>query len=398
VTAPDHLRPEQVALPRHLIVAMLFIAGCAETADVAPEASSEIPSPQIVDAEKAVEAESAADSSSTEEVGPAPWKARVDRLTAAVPDLLAGHDVPGLTLCLIHDGEIVWNAGFGERRSSDGAPMLEDTILEGAGLALPMIAHAALQLEADQVLDLDRPLADVLPLFGGDDPRVRNITARMLLSHSSGLSAGPPDRSSTLDTQPGRSFQVSSEGQRLLQRALEHVTDETLDVMLERLVFGPLGMRDTSMVWRLDYDERASAGHELPGRLKSTVRRKQRPSLADAPTSLHTTAPDVARFVIAALARQRQFAPAAGVEIDSELGLSFGSGWALETGPGGVSVFQWGSNPFFRAFVLFTPADGHGLVVLSNCVSGMGLMPDLVAAYDGLEHDLFQSPLLHLDG
>ena len=55
---------------------------------------------------------------------------------------------------------------------------------------------------------------------------------------------------------------------------------------------------------------------------------------------------------------------------------------------------RYGYDAFFRAFVLFTPADGDGLVVLSNCVAGLELMDGLVQAYDGREHRLFRSPML----
>lgn len=370
VTAPDRRRPAQAALFPFLFVAVVLIAGCTATDGEVQDNPGQ---------DSAV----------------ADGEARIARLSAAVPDLLLEHDVPGLTLCLIHDGVIAWTGAFGVRRIRDGAPMLEDTILEGSGLALAMLAHAVVQLDAEQILDLDRPLVDVLPVFAGDDPRMRQITARMLLSHTSGLSGGPLDRSTVLATDPGTAFQITLEGQRLLQQALEQVTGETLDVTLERLVFRPLDMSDTSMVWRPDYDIRASGGHALPSRTASTARRKQRPELADAPTSLHTTAEDVARFVIGTVGEATSYPE---VEIDRGLNLSFGLGWARETTPRGGSIFQWGANPFFRAFVLFTPTDGNGLVVLSNCESGLELMGPLVEAYDGREHGLFDSSLLHPEG
>lgn len=324
------------------------------------------------------------------------------RLTAAIPPLLNKHIVPGLTVCLIDDGSISWTKAFGVRRVKDSIPMTEDTVLEGAELALPMLAHLALDLADEQALDLNQPLGEFLPGFEATDSMASDngagaITTAMLLAQSSGLADQDPSQSTALKTPPGTAFQRSDAGLRLLQKVLEHAGGATLQELLQSRVFGPLGMDNTSMIWRDDYNKTSSAGHDLPSRLPSTVRRKDRPLVSSAPSSLHTTATDMARFVIATMgskgaadAEQRRAALlAAAVTVDENAGLSHGLGWALERGAHGVTAYQWGANPQFRAFVLFHPDTDSGLVVFTNCVAGLDLMGALTAAYDGQEHPLF---------
>jgi len=349
-------------------------------------------------------------------------KSPAARLTAAIPGLLDEHIVPGLTVCLIDDGAISWTKAFGLRRVRDSLPMSEDTVLEGAELALPMMAHLALELAHEQALDLNQPLGELLPDFGTTDGEapdngVGTITTAMLLSQSSGLASQSPDQATAVKTAPGTAFHRSDSGLLLLQRVLEHVGGATLQELLQSRVFAPLGMDNTSMVWRDEFNKTSSAGHDLPSRLPSTVRRKDRPLVASAPSSLHTTAADLARFVIATLgsngtagsegeavgeetagsksaaaAEQRRAALlTAAVTIDENAGLSHGLGWALEGGANGLTAYQWGANPQFRSFVLFHPDTNSGLVVLTNCVAGLHLMSDLTAAYDGQEHPLFGS-------
>lgn len=384
-----------------LLLGAALGAGCAADRDVSPEARS---GPQATPppAPASTAQDSAPQDAQHTTQHAAPHAARQDtpasRLRALVPDLLRRHFVPGLTLCLIDRGRITWTAAFGARRDSDQAPMDEETVFEGGDLALPMLAQLALTLVDEQALDLDQPLGELLVGFAPDDPGARTITTAMLLQQSSGLVDG--DGELFVATPPGSEFQPSMAGQRLLQRVLEQVGGAPLQELLEQRVFGPAGMDSTSMIWRDAYNERASAGHDLPGRLPSTVRRKDRPGVADAPTSLHTTAGDLARFVIATMgsndaaagSERRASLLRPALEIDAALGLSHGLGWALETSADGLTAYQWGATPHFRAFVLMHPADQSGLVVLTNGVAGLELMEELVAACDSHEHPLFEGP------
>jgi len=83
-------------------------------------------------------------------------------LEELIPRLMERESVPGLSIALVAGGRVVWAEGFG--------------------------TYAALKLCQEGVLELDRPLGDYLDQPYIDDPRVEQVTLRMVLSHTSGFS------------------------------------------------------------------------------------------------------------------------------------------------------------------------------------------------------------------
>jgi CubicO group peptidase (beta-lactamase class C family) len=108
-------------------------------------------------------------------------------------------------------------------------------------------------------LDLEMPVATIVPEFGGADPRRDQVTLRMLLAHSSGLPGYEPlfQRASTpeqvlaaacatpLDAEPGTRAEYSDIGFIVLGEALARLAREPLDTSCQREIFGPLGMART---------------------------------------------------------------------------------------------------------------------------------------------------------
>jgi CubicO group peptidase (beta-lactamase class C family) len=115
------------------------------------------------------------------------------------------------------------------------------------------------------LLELEAPVIGVIPEFMADscgelDPRRRDVTFRMLLTHSSGLPAyeklflkqhSRDDLlraafTTSLSTDPGSHAEYSDIGFIVLGAALERIAGESLDVFCQREIFGPLGMISTT--------------------------------------------------------------------------------------------------------------------------------------------------------
>ena len=93
------------------------------------------------------------------------------------------------------------------RRSSP-----ERRAASSASLSKPVFAYAALRLNERGVFDLDTPLAEYLPYERLiDESRYRQITARMVMSHSTGLPNWGGDRLN-LNADPGTAWGYSGEG------------------------------------------------------------------------------------------------------------------------------------------------------------------------------------------
>ncbi|HKF75098.1 MAG TPA: serine hydrolase domain-containing protein [Candidatus Dormibacteraeota bacterium] len=217
----------------------------------------------------------------------------VDRV---LDDAVAAGEVPGVVALAGDDAGVVYEGAFGRRAVDGDAPMTADTVFWIASMTKAVTSVAALQLVEQARLDLDRPLAEVLPELAGiqvlegfaDDgePRLRAprraVTLRRLLSHTAGFTydiwnadmgrymahAGVPGiiecREVTLRTplmfDPGDRWEYGINID-WVGRAVERVSDRSLEDYLREHVFEPLGMRDSGFVLRPDQRARLARMH-----------------------------------------------------------------------------------------------------------------------------------------
>lgn len=296
--------------------------------------------------------------------------------------------IVGMSVATVEDGAIASTHHFGVRDVTSGVPVDDVTVFEAASLTKPVVAYTALRLVDRGELDLDAPLLDVVAYDRlADDPLAPTITARMVLSHTSGLpnwGGTPLER----NFEPGRAWGYSGEGYVLLGRVLEEISGRRLDDLVGRECFDPLGMTSSSLLWRDDYAETTATGHDLIGDPTD----KRRPDTENAAASLHTTARDYAIFLAAALTG-RGLSPDRFAEMQQPLGqvqgwgskeaashLQWGLGWGLQpTQAGGNALWHWGDNGAFRCFVWGDPATGRGLVYFTNNVVGHNVLEDMLA-------------------
>ena len=107
-------------------------------------------------------------------------------LIRQLPRLLELATVPGLAIAVVERGRI-WERGFGRARTDPSRQMADDTVFEAASLGKPLFAYEVLRLVDAGALELDRPLYDYLPTPEADNARMRRVTARHVLSHTTGL-------------------------------------------------------------------------------------------------------------------------------------------------------------------------------------------------------------------
>jgi CubicO group peptidase (beta-lactamase class C family) len=118
-----------------------------------------------------------------------PVKEAIHKLETDIPVLLEKSDVPGLSIALVREGRIVWSGAFGISNANTRKPVTSTTIFEAASLSKPVFAYAVLRLVDEGKLNLDTPLNKYL---GNNydvvnDERINLITARNVLSHTSGF-------------------------------------------------------------------------------------------------------------------------------------------------------------------------------------------------------------------
>lgn len=316
-------------------------------------------------------------------------------------------DVPGLSMAIVRGGRVFWHRAFGVKDASAGAPVDDDTVFEAASLSKPVFAYAVLKLVDAGQLDLDAPLTKYLPGDYVDDPRLRLITARHVLSHASGFpNWRPQGQPLKIHFAPGERFSYSGEGFVYLQKAVERSSGQTLDALMKRLVFDPLRMTSSSYDWEDRFEGRKATGHDAAG----TPQRLRRPAEAVSAATLHTTALDYGRFLAALLdgsgLDKKTWTEMLRAQVRVDEGcqncvtktptgrLSREIGWGLGVGlqetEQGASLWHWGDNGSgFHCHMVGYPRARLGVVVFTNGLGGHGIIPDVVAAAVGGRHPAF---------
>jgi CubicO group peptidase (beta-lactamase class C family) len=322
-------------------------------------------------------------------------------LDTLLPLLMSQHRVPGAAVVGIENGRIAWEKYFGVREAGKPARVDEETIFEAASMTKPLAAYAALKLVEQRKLDLDKPLASYLATpYLKDELRHEKITARMVLTHSSGFpNWRPKGKPLELVHEPGTTFEYSGEGFQFLQHVIVELSGQDYEPFMQRTLLQPLGMKHTSHVWQEAFVASAAGGHDGEGQVKSDRRLYTKPNAA---YSLYCTPRDYAAFVLEMLnpdrsaahsinekSRQSMLAPSGlptGRPVHSRRDSistgqpRFGLGWLIEPTASGDRICHSGSNGTgFRSFVEFDPVKRHGLIIMTNGTGGASLWRDLLA-------------------
>lgn len=335
---------------------------------------------------------------------PATAQAVIEQVERWVPRLLAEHHVPGLAIALIQDRRVIWSKGFGVTSVDSKEAVTPETVFEAASMSKPIFAMLAMQQVDLGRLELDHPLETpagerLRPVL----PERRGITARMLLSHTSGLPnwrPGGEEREGPIPQRfaPGQGFTYSGEGIFHLQRHLEREVGLPLEAWAEKALFAPLNLRHTGYGWTPERARKMARGHGENGAALPPS-----PYLhPNAAYTLYTTVEDYARLVVEMLKAERGQSKLLSqtsaremlkgqVKVDAREPLErpgaaqgravqWGLGWSLNETDLGLIAHHSGANQTgFRCFSQFSPSRGTGLVILTNGLGGGELWTRLVA-------------------
>jgi CubicO group peptidase (beta-lactamase class C family) len=315
---------------------------------------------------------------------------RVDRppvpatvLDTALPRIMREAKVVGLNIAVVNGDTTVYDRVFGLRDREARVPADTGTVFEAASLTKPVFAYLVVGLARDGVLDLDAPLARYLAYPDiAHDPRHTQVTARMVLSHSSGLSGRRQGARVDFVYDPGRYFNYSAEGIFYLQLVVERLLGRPLDVAMRERVFAPLGMAHSSMVWTPAIARNYATGYDYHDQRAE----KWKPDKPGAAATLHTTAGDYARFLREMLTGARlgprwlaEMLRPQVLVIPGDSTLAWSLGFGVDRTGATPSYYQWGSNLGVQNLVVFHPAKRVGVVYFANSEHGLQVKDDVVA-------------------
>jgi CubicO group peptidase (beta-lactamase class C family) len=231
--------------------------------------------------------------------------------------------VAGAVTLVATPDRIVHQGAIGKANIADDKPMRGDSIFWIASMTKPITGTAVLMVQDEGKLSVDDPVEKYLPEFTGvktADGKGARLLIRHLLTHTSGMGEVSPSQARGIKSlaglmplhvakplafEPGTKWVYCQSGINTAARIVEVVSGELFDEFLERRLFGPLGMKDTTFylseqqLRRLATSYRRTSKGELEATQNFILHGKTPTSRDRFPAAnggLFSTAPDYARF------------------------------------------------------------------------------------------------------
>lgn len=333
--------------------------------------------------------------------------------------LQAFSSVPGFSIVVVKDQEIVYQNGFGYADLSKQLKATPQTNFYIASSTKSFTGLLASILDQEGVIKLDDPLTKYFPETNfASELEANKISIRDLFTHTSGLNNSPIgfrvaySGEHDLDTRlklmnhcvankVGKgNFSYTNVGYNIYAIILEKVTGKNWKDWLEEKIFNPLGMNHTTGY--ISKAEKASWPMALPylGRGKDNIQEvylKKKDNTMQAAGGLITTGEDLAKWLKVqinngSLDGKKIFpdhlikANRSGIAKGSTpsqffKGESYGMGWQIGQYEGEKVVWHFGGFPGFLTHISYMPEKKIGVAVMVNEGIAGNRLKDFYAAF-----------------
>ncbi len=196
-------------------------------------------------------------------------------IAAAVQPFVDNHALAGAVMLVADRDKVLYQGAVGYEDVAAKKPMKTDAVFWIASQSKPITATALMMLVDEGKVNLDDPAEKYLPelkdlkvAVGKGEDRVlkkpeQTVTVRRLLSHTSGMPFSSAKERPTLDGltlkegvrsyaetplqyEPGSDYRYSNAGINTAGRIIEVVSGMRYEKFLDRRLFGPLGMKNTT--------------------------------------------------------------------------------------------------------------------------------------------------------
>jgi CubicO group peptidase (beta-lactamase class C family) len=349
-------------------------------------------------------------------------KISASKIDKTIKRLMDTGNVQGLDLAILNNNKTVYTKSYGFRNKPKNALLNTSTIVYAASFSKAVFGYLVMKLVEEKIIDLDKPIYKYLkkPIPDYDyfsdlknDDRWKLITPRMCLSHTTGLpnvrwfhpTTGEMDSLGVIKIYfaPGEKYAYSGEGFKLLQMAVEEITQKNIDELAQEKIFKPLRMTRTGYVWHDSFsDDNVAVGHMDNGAIDAKKKRKEPVSGG----SMVTTIADYARFIENVMQQKglkksmykemlspqitihskTQFPPiteATTTENDA-IHLSYGLGWGLlDCQYYGKAFFKEGNGGAWKNYNINFIDKGTSIIIMINSENGEKIFQELIETIIG---------------
>jgi CubicO group peptidase (beta-lactamase class C family) len=240
-------------------------------------------------------------------------------IDTAMQAMIAKDEIAGAVTAVVAKDKVLHLDASGFADVAGKRPMRPDTLFWIASMTKPVTGVAILMLQDEGKLTVADPVAKYLPEFATlktPSGKPANLTLTQILTHTSGLgeAGGPaPQQARTLadlvplwlaapmQYEPGEKWKYTQSGINAAARIVEVVSGMTFDAFVQKRLFDPLGMTNTTFYPTDEQRARLATAYakNKDGALDSVPARSdfgQRDRPPQGNGGLYSTAPDYARF------------------------------------------------------------------------------------------------------
>lgn len=189
------------------------------------------------------------------------FAAAIDRARQIVRAEVAQQNLPGLSVAVGVNGNVVWSEGFGFADIEQKTPVTPKTRFRIGTASIPLTSAGVGLLLERHKLNLDEKIQTYVPEF---PEKKWPVTLRQLMAHTAGLSSDGGDEGPLfgqhcdraidalpafadrdLRSEPGTQYYYSRYSFIPVSAAIEAVAGDTLARFMRKEIFEPLGMNDT---------------------------------------------------------------------------------------------------------------------------------------------------------
>ena len=316
-----------------------------------------------------------------------PQAVRADPIDDYVNAEITRQNVPGLSLAVIRNGQLMRANGYGLANLEHHVPVHPDTLFKTGAVGMQFTAVAVMQLVEDGKIGLDDPIRKYFP----DSPVSWGpITIRNLLNHTSGLPTTPNGNLRTeytddellgiiykldLNFDAGSRWRFSYCNYIVLGFLIEKITGEYYaDFVTERL-FRPLGMQTAQPIDDMAIIPNRAAGYDIREGKPRNAQWISATANSTADGSLYLSALDYAAWGAALLGRKAVKAESwAAISQPARLASGriypYGFGWFQGRSADQEVWWHSGSWQGFQSFIIHYLRDDLTLVAVVNSEGG----------------------------